>query len=75
MGNYKRKSNRKLVFTEELLEHIRKRLSQGESKRQVANSLGINESTLRKRLKLVGVQCNYYLVVWLSSRKKHLLRR
>lgn len=54
MGNYKRKSDRKLVFSEELLQQIRKRLSQGESKRQVAKSLEINECTLRKRLKSVG---------------------
>lgn len=52
MGKYIRKSQRKLIFTEELMTEIRRRLEDGESKRSIAESLGINEATLRKRLKI-----------------------
>ena len=51
---YKRKSDRKLVFTYEVLDECKRRLENGESKRQIADSRGINEATLRKRLKAVS---------------------
>ncbi|KAL1509986.1 hypothetical protein ABEB36_004646 [Hypothenemus hampei] len=56
MWKYTRKSNRKLVFTAEILDNVRDRLEQGESKRSIAKSIGVNEATLRKRLKAGTVQ-------------------
>lgn len=50
MGKYHRKTNRKLIFTEEILEDAKRRIAAGESKRSVASSIGVNEATLRKRL-------------------------
>lgn len=55
MGKYERKTDRKISITVEMLEDARKRISEGQSKRQVAKSLGVNECTLRKRLKSVSV--------------------
>lgn len=52
MGKYTRKSTRKLIFTEELMTEIRRRLEGGESKRSIAESIGVNEATLRKRLRI-----------------------
>lgn len=49
---FKRKSNRKLIFTEELMEQIRTDIENGKSKRQIAKELNTNEATLRKSLKL-----------------------
>lgn len=54
MSGYKRKSKRKLIFTQEVLNDCYRRLRDGESKRKIAESLGINESTLRKRIKAVS---------------------
>jgi DNA-binding IclR family transcriptional regulator len=54
MGNSKRKSNRELEFTQELLDGIKRRKEGHESVRQIALSLGIPESTLRKRLQAVS---------------------
>lgn len=51
MSRYKRKSERKLVFTEENLEEIKQKIAEGFSKRSIAREMGINEATLRKRLK------------------------
>lgn len=51
MSRYKRKSNRKLIFTEENLSEAKRKISEGTSKRRVALEMGIAESTLRKRLK------------------------
>lgn len=51
MGKYKRKTNRTLKFTQELLDEARRRIGEGKSKRSVADALGVNESSLRKRLK------------------------
>jgi hypothetical protein len=48
MGNCKRKSNRELKFTQQLLDDIKRRKEECESGRQRALSLGIPESTLRK---------------------------
>lgn len=53
MGKYKRKSERELKFTENLLRQAQDRIEKGESKRSVAKSLGVNECTLRKRLREV----------------------
>lgn len=55
MGKYKRKTERKLIFTEENLREARRRIESGESQRQVALSMGTKESTLRKRLKSVRI--------------------
>ena len=54
MSRYKRKTNRKLVFTEENLAEAKRKIAAGASKRSVAAALGIGESTLRKRLKCGG---------------------
>jgi hypothetical protein len=51
MSTYKRKSNRRLVFTAEVLKDARERIERGQSQRSVAHSLNVPESTLRKRLK------------------------
>lgn len=51
MSRYKRKSDRKLFFTEEKLHQIKRKIESGMSKRSVAKEMGINEATLRKRLK------------------------
>lgn len=53
MAPYKRKSDRK-IFTREMMVEAKRRLEAGESKRKVANDLGINECTLRKRIKAVS---------------------
>lgn len=52
MSKYKRKSERSLKFTAEILQEARERIDRGESKRSVAASLGVNECSLRKRLKV-----------------------
>lgn len=51
MGNYKRTSNRRLRFTEQIINEIKVKLNNGMSKRAIAAQYGISESTLRKRLK------------------------
>ncbi|KAJ8932324.1 hypothetical protein NQ318_020653 [Aromia moschata] len=51
MSRYKRKTDRKLIFTEENLAEARRKISEGVSQRRVASGMGIGESTLRKRLK------------------------
>lgn len=56
MGRYTRKTERKLIFTEENLRRARERIANGESQRQVAVSMGTKESTLRKRLKAVRIK-------------------
>ncbi|KAF2891116.1 hypothetical protein ILUMI_15057, partial [Ignelater luminosus] len=43
--------DRKLISTQEILEEIRRKVSIGVSKRNIAKEMNINESTLRKRLK------------------------
>jgi transcription initiation factor TFIIIB Brf1 subunit/transcription initiation factor TFIIB len=53
-STYSRKSDRKLIFTPEILDEGRRRIENGESQRKVAASLGTKESTLRNRLKLVS---------------------
>ncbi|GBO45400.1 hypothetical protein AVEN_47400-1 [Araneus ventricosus] len=50
MAHYKRKSDR-MTFTSQRMEEAKRRLEAGESKRKVANDLGIKECTLRKRFK------------------------
>lgn len=55
MSRYQRKSDRKLVFTEENLNEIRRKVEGGQSKRSIAREMGLNESTLRKRLKCGNV--------------------
>jgi hypothetical protein len=41
MGKYKRKSERSLKFTDEIIEHINRRLEAGESKRSIAEDLKV----------------------------------
>jgi SpoVK/Ycf46/Vps4 family AAA+-type ATPase len=53
-STYSRKSDRKLIFTHEILDEARRRIENGESQRKVAASLGANELTLRNRLELVS---------------------
>lgn len=53
MAPYKRKTDRELV-TAEKLEEAKSKLAAGKSKREIARELGINECTLRKRLKAVS---------------------
>ena len=55
---YKRTPERKLVFTAANMAEARERISQGESQRSVASSMGggggVAELTLRSRLKEVS---------------------
>ncbi|GBO04099.1 hypothetical protein AVEN_70907-1 [Araneus ventricosus] len=51
MAPYKRKSDR-MTFTSRMMEEAKRRLEARESKRKVANDLGINECTLKKNLRL-----------------------
>lgn len=53
MVPYKRKTDRE-VITAKQLEEAKRKLEAGNSKRAVARDLGINECTLRKRLKAVS---------------------
>jgi hypothetical protein len=58
MGNRKRKSNRQLEFTQELLDDMKRRKEDGEIGRQIALLLGIVKSTIRKRSEAVSyVDC------------------
>jgi hypothetical protein len=52
MGKYKRKTERSLKFTAEVMQNINRRLEAGESKRSIAEYLKVLESALRKRLKI-----------------------
>lgn len=52
MRNYKRKTDRKPV-TEDILQAAKSRRAEGISIRTISNEFGIEESTLRKRLKAV----------------------
>lgn len=52
MGKYKRKTDRSLKVTTEVMDNANRRLHTGERKRSIAGDLGVPESTLRKRLKL-----------------------
>ena len=51
MDKYKKNTERSLKFTAEVTENVTRRLEAGESKRSVAEDLGVPESTLRKWLK------------------------
>jgi transcription initiation factor TFIIIB Brf1 subunit/transcription initiation factor TFIIB len=53
-STYSRKSDGKLIFTQDILDEARRRIENGVSQRKVAASLGTKESTLRNRLKLVS---------------------
>lgn len=53
MRNYKRKTDRKPV-TYDILEQAKLRRAEGDSIQCIANDMGIEESTLRKRLKAVS---------------------
>lgn len=55
MSRYKRKTDRRLVFTEENLTEAKQKVAAGTSKRQIAKEMGIPEATLRKRLKCGNV--------------------
>lgn len=52
MGNYKRRSQRTLKFTKDLLDIIKLRLEKDECIRQIEKSFDISEATLRKRIRL-----------------------
>jgi transposase-like protein len=51
MGRYKRKTERRNFFTNEILRQIKDKINSGQSKRSVAREFNIHEATLRKRLK------------------------
>ena len=51
MDKYKKNTERSLKFTAEVTENVTRRLEAGESKRSIAEDLGVSESTLIKRLK------------------------
>jgi predicted RNA binding protein with dsRBD fold (UPF0201 family) len=53
-STYSRKSCRKLIFTQTILDEARRRIENSESQRKVAASLGRKESTLKNRLKFVS---------------------
>lgn len=50
MDRYKRKTERKLQFKEEMFTEIKQKLTEGYSKRALVDEYGIHEATLRKRL-------------------------
>jgi Zn-dependent peptidase ImmA (M78 family) len=52
MGKYKRKTERSLKFTTEVMENINRRQEAGESNRSIAEYFRVPESTLRKRLRM-----------------------
>jgi hypothetical protein len=52
MSKYKRKRDRSLNVTTEVMDNANRRLHTGERKRSIAGELGVPESTLGKRLKL-----------------------
>jgi hypothetical protein len=51
-GKDKRKTDRSLKFTTEVMHNVNRRPRAGESKRSIDEDLGVPESTLRKRSKL-----------------------
>jgi predicted RNA binding protein with dsRBD fold (UPF0201 family) len=53
-STYSRKSDGKLIFTQEILDEARRRIENGESQRKVVASLGTKESTLRNTLNLAS---------------------
>ncbi|KAL1489337.1 hypothetical protein ABEB36_014253 [Hypothenemus hampei] len=53
MGRYKRTSDRKLIYSQEILNEIKEKIKSGRSKRSLATEYGTKESTLRKRFKPV----------------------
>jgi hypothetical protein len=52
MGKHKRKTERSLKFTAEVMENINRRLEAGGSKRSIEEYLKLPVSTLRKRLRM-----------------------
>jgi hypothetical protein len=48
MEKYKRKPEKKLVFMEEKMEDVKRRVASGVSQQRVAKSHGTNTCTLRK---------------------------
>lgn len=54
MGKYKRKTDRSCL-TQHHVEEARRLIDQGMSLRAAAKKIGVKESTLRKRRKLVSV--------------------
>lgn len=74
---YKRKSDRQLKFTEQILDQIKEKLKKGQSKRSIAREYNLNESTLRKRLKLGNVPSSLgrFKPVFDSVRELELLRK
>jgi hypothetical protein len=59
-STYSRKSDRKLIFTQEILDLARSRIENDESQRKVAASVGTKETTLLNRFKLVS---EHYLFI------------
>ena len=55
MGKYRRKTDRSLKVTTEVMYNSNRSRHTGEGKRSIAGDLGVHESTLRKRLKLETV--------------------
>lgn len=49
MSLYRRKIERKVVFFEENLIEIKRKIEAGQSKRSIAKKIGISEWTLRRR--------------------------
>lgn len=49
MGRYERKTNHKLMFTEQNLGVANRRLEQGDSQRQVARDMRVNEANSKKK--------------------------
>ncbi|XP_030749192.1 uncharacterized protein LOC115877171 [Sitophilus oryzae] len=74
MGKYKRKSDRELKFTQEMLVQAQQRIAKGESKRSVAKSFNVNECSLRKRLRLgtVPASLGRFKPIFTAEQEKEL---
>ena len=49
MERYKRKTEQKIIYTQEKMKEANRRHASGASRKQVSKSFGTNERTLRKR--------------------------
>jgi transposase-like protein len=73
-GQVEKKTERLLKFTAEVMENVTRCLEAGESKRSIAEDLGVPESTLRKRLKTetVPTSLGRFKATFSSDEKKEL---
>lgn len=70
MSCYKRKSERKLVFTETLIKEVKIKLKNDQSKPTITRELNIPEATLRKRLRNNTIPLSLLYSFNLGERKR-----